>query len=103
MIPSLIQKLLRREHKKPLVKASTYYFCTERGWGDRVSKPTNLDVKPVLSDIAEAIAAGAFVRGGKKAGCGFCEYDRACLTAELEQMETKRSALIPIGRLAEHE
>jgi hypothetical protein len=97
------QKLLRREQKKPLVKLSTYYFCTERGWGDRVSKPANLDVKPVLSDIAEAIAAGAFVRGGEAHDCRYCDYARACPIGEVEQMETKREALISIGRLAQHE
>jgi ATP-dependent helicase/nuclease subunit B len=97
------QKLLRCEQKNPRVKLSSYYFCTERGWGHWVSKPANVDVKTVLGDITEAIAAGEFVRGGEEHDCRFCDYGRACTAAEMEQAATKREALIPIGRLAEHE
>jgi ATP-dependent helicase/nuclease subunit B len=97
------QKLLRREQKDPArVKLSSYYFCTERGWGHWVSKPANLDVKTVLGDITEAIAAGAFVRG-EEHDCHLCDYGRACTAADMEQAKTKREALISIGRLAEHE
>lgn len=97
------RKLLGQVQKNPRVRLSSYYFCTERGWGDWVSKPGNLDVKPVLQDIAEAITSGAFIRGGDQAGCRFCDYARACTESDVEQAEEKRSALIPIERLAAHE
>jgi ATP-dependent helicase/nuclease subunit B len=97
------RQLLRSEQKNPRVKLSSYYFCTERGWGDWVRKPGNLDVKPVLNDIADAIAAGAFVRGGEESGCRFCDYERACSAVEVGQAEVKRAALIPVERLAGHE
>jgi ATP-dependent helicase/nuclease subunit B len=97
------RELLRQDQKNPRVRLSSYYFCTERGWGDWVRKPGDLDVKPVLHDIAEAIASGSFVRGGDVAGCRFCEYGRACAGSELDQAETKRAALISIERLAAHE
>jgi ATP-dependent helicase/nuclease subunit B len=97
------RQLLKPEQKNPRMKFSSYYFCTERGWGDWVRKPGNLDVKPVLNDIADAIAAGAFVRGGEKYGCRFCDYSRACSASDVEQAEAKRAALIPIEKLAGHE
>jgi hypothetical protein len=97
------RQLLKPEHKNPRMKFSSYYFCTERGWGEWVHKPGNLDVKPVLNDIADAIAAGAFVRGGEKYGCHFCDYSRACSASDVEQAEVKRAALIPIEKLAGHE
>ena len=97
------RQLLKPEQKNPRMKFSSYYFCTERGWGDWVRKPGNLDVKPVLNDIADAIAAGAFVRGGEKYGCRFCDYSRACSASDVEQAELKRAALIPIEKLAGHE
>ena len=97
------RQLLRPEQKNPRVKLSSYYFCTERGWGDWVRKPGNLDVKPVLNDIADAIGAGAFVRGGDEYGCRFCDYGRACSASEVDQAEAKRGALIQIERLAGHE
>jgi hypothetical protein len=97
------RKLLRSKGEKPLVRLSSYYFCTERGWGERVSKPANLDVKPVLSDIAEAITAGAFARGGEARDCRFCDYARACSDAEVEHAEVKRGGLAAIERLAAYE
>src|SRR6185503_8859925 len=36
------------------VAQSSYYFCTERGWGEWVRKAGHSDAKPVLSAIAEA-------------------------------------------------
>jgi ATP-dependent helicase/nuclease subunit B len=97
------RRLLRPERKNPRVKSSGYYFCTERGWGELVLKPGNLDVKPILNDIAEAIAAGTFVRGGEGAGCAFCDYARACPAFEVEQAEVKRPGLVAIQRLVGHE
>jgi ATP-dependent helicase/nuclease subunit B len=97
------RELLRSAQKNPRVRLSSYYFCTERGWGDWVSKPGDLDVKPVLQDIAEAITSGAFIRGRDEAGCRFCDYRRACAESDVEQAETKRAALIAIERLAAHE
>lgn len=97
------RQLLRPGQAKPRVKSSGYYFCTERGWGEWVLKAGNLDIKPVLNDIAEAIAAGAFVRGGEGAGCRFCDYARACSGFEVEQAEVKRQRLVPIERLVGHE
>jgi ATP-dependent helicase/nuclease subunit B len=96
------RQLLQPEVKNPRVRFSSYYFCTERGWGERVRKPGNLDVKSVLNDIADAIAAGAFVRGGEDSGCRFCDYGRACSASEVEQAAVKRAALIPIERLVGH-
>jgi len=100
---SAARQLLRPEQKNPQVAFSSYYFCTERGWGELVRKPGNLDVRPVLNDIADAIAAGVFVRGGEGGACARCDYNRACSAFEVQQAVAKREALIPIERLASHE
>src|SRR5262249_47863002 len=65
------------------VSQSSYYFCTEKGSGQWVRKPGHLDAKPVLTAIAEAMAAGAFLRGTDGSGCRFCDFQRACPDAEL--------------------
>jgi hypothetical protein len=57
----------------------------------------------VLNDIADAIAAGVFVRWGEGGDCARCDYKRACSELEIQLAAAKREALIPIERLASHE
>jgi hypothetical protein len=74
------------------VSASSYWFCTERSWGERVTKSATLDVKVPLRHLAEAISAGAFLRGGDEAGCRFCDYRHACSPQEVAASERKQGA-----------
>jgi ATP-dependent helicase/nuclease subunit B len=89
------------------VAQSSYYFCTEKGWGEWVRKPGQLDAKPVLTAIAEAMGAGAFIRGADGFGCRHCDYRRACPEAEIEAALSKTDDSNPgvaaLKRLAEYE
>ena len=86
---------------------SSYYFCTERGWGEWVRKPGLIDAKPVLTAIAEAMGAGAFLRGGDGSGCQNCDFHRACPEAEIAAASSKSDDSNPgvaaLKRLAQYE
>ena len=88
------------------VAQSTYWFSTEKAWGEQVSKPGFLDVLPVLRDLSTAIATGVFVRGGKGLGCRYCEYSAACLSGETDAAAQKWNSAHPgmqaLRRLADH-
>jgi ATP-dependent helicase/nuclease subunit B len=77
------------------VAKSTYWFSTQRAWGEQVSKPGSLDARPVLKDLATAISAGVFIRGGKGGGCQYCECRQACPRGEKETAEQKWSSAHP--------
>jgi ATP-dependent helicase/nuclease subunit B len=89
------------------VSQSSYYFCTEKGSGQWVRKPGHLDAKPVLTAIAEAMAAGAFLRGTDGSGCRFCDFQRACPDVELARTPPKSDDPHPgvaaLKRLAQYE
>ena len=89
------------------VALSSYYFCTERGWGEWVRKPGQLDAKPVLAAIAEAMGAGAFLRGADGAGCKWCDFSRACPDAEVAGAEVKgedpNPGVVALRKLAQYE
>jgi len=89
------------------VAQSSYYFCTERGWGEWVRKPGQIDAKPVLTAIAEAMGAGAFLRGGDGSGCQNCDFHRACPEAEIAAASSKSDDSNPgvaaLKRLAQYE
>ena len=89
------------------VAHSSYYFCTERGWGEWVRKPGQLDAKPVLAAIAEAMGAGAFLRGADGAGCKWCDFSRACPDAEVAGADAKGEdsdpGVVALKRLAQYE
>ncbi len=77
------------------VARSTYWYSTEKAWGEQVSKPGSLDARPVLKDLATAISAGVFIRGGKGSGCRFCECRQVCKSGEKETAEQKWSSAHP--------
>jgi ATP-dependent helicase/nuclease subunit B len=87
--------------------SSSYYFCTERAWGEWVQKGPALDVRPVLQDLAEALGAGVFLRGGEEANCRYCDYARACSASEVRQAAVKSGDSQPgvqaLNRLRAHE
>jgi ATP-dependent helicase/nuclease subunit B len=90
------------------VARSTYYFITEKGSGERVVKPGNLNAAPVVRDIADAIGAGAFIRPGQDSDCRYCDYARACDGKAVEQASVKREkathpGLVALGRLANYD
>ena len=89
------------------VSQSSYYFCTEKGSGQWVRKPGHLDAKPVLTAIAEAMAAGAFLRGADGSGCRFCDFQRACPDAERAgvppKSEDPNPGVAALKRLAQYE
>ncbi len=89
------------------ITQSSYYFCTEKGSGQWVRKPGHLDAKPVLTAIAEAMAAGAFLRGTNGSGCRFCDFQRACPDAELaatpDKSEDPSPGVAALKRLAQYE
>jgi hypothetical protein len=89
------------------VAQSSYYFCTERGWGEWVRKPGQIDAKPVLTAIAEAMGAGAFLRGADGSGCQHCDFQRACPDAEIAAASSKSDDSNPgvaaLKRLAQYE
>jgi hypothetical protein len=91
----------------PVISRSTYWFCTEKAWGEWVSKPGGLDAKAVLRDLTEAVAGGAFIRGAKEAGCRYCDYRHACTDVEVAMSGEKRNdpnlGVAALRRLAEHE
>ena len=92
---------------KARVAQSSYYFCTERGWGEWVRKPGQLDAKPVLAAIAEAMGAGAFLRGTDGSGCRHCDFSRACPDGEAEgagpKAEDSNPGVVALKRLAQYE
>jgi hypothetical protein len=72
-----------------------------------VRKPGQLDAKPVLAAIAEAMGAGAFLRGADGAGCKWCDFSRACPDAEVAGADTKGEdsdpGVVALKRLAQYE
>ena len=92
---------------KARVAQSSYYFCTEKGWGEWIRKPGQLDAKPVLAAIAEAMGAGAFLRGTDGSGCKYCDFSRACPDGEVEgagpKAEDSNPGVVALKRLAQYE
>jgi RecB family exonuclease len=89
------------------VTQSSYYFCTEKGAGELVRKSAQLDAKPVLAAIAEAMRAGAFIRGGDGSGCSRCDFQRACPQAEIalasSKLDDSSSGIKALQRLAQYD
>jgi len=88
------------------VRFSSYHFPTERGGGARIRKDAQAEFQPVVRDLAEAISAGAFVRG-KDVKCQYCDFDRACLDGEQDcakrKLSSGHSALSPLERVVAYE
>jgi hypothetical protein len=61
----------------------------------------------VLAAIAEAMAAGAFMRGVDGSGCRFCDFQRACPDDELActpaKSEDPNPGIAALKRLAQYE
>jgi hypothetical protein len=100
------QVLLRKIDSAPRVSASTYYFPTERGAAQRVSFPADLDVRPVLRDVAEAIATGTFPQAVDDDACRWCDYARGCANNGVAQsaakLESGTAALAAYRKLIGH-
>jgi len=99
-------ELLRRVDPAPRVASSIYYFATERGAAQRVSFAADLDVAPVLCDLAEAIASGTFPQAVDGADCKWCDYGRGCAKDGVAQSAAKLkcgdAALVAYRRLIAH-
>jgi ATP-dependent helicase/nuclease subunit B len=100
------KKLLLKVDPAPHVVSSTYYFATERGAAQRVSFPADLDVSPILRDLAEAIVSGTFPQAICDDDCRWCDYARGCATDGVEQsaakFESGDAALAAYRRLLGH-
>ena len=70
------RELLLPLDPEPRLGTSTYYFASEKGAAQRVSFPAELDVTPVLRDLAEAIAGGSFPSAVGDKECKWCDYGR---------------------------
>jgi ATP-dependent helicase/nuclease subunit B len=100
------QVLLRKIDPAPRLAASSYYFATERGAAQRVSFSADLDVRPLLRDLAEAIATGTFPQTADDNACKWCDYARGCTKGGVAQsaakLESGTAALAAYRRLNAH-
>ncbi|WP_207953341.1 PD-(D/E)XK nuclease family protein [Paenibacillus agricola] len=82
------------------VVASAYYFPTERGMGEEVSRPQNHreDLASLLQSMLEAMRTGLYPPTIDPKGCTWCDYRSVC-DSHSEQFVEKRSAPRNVDRL----
>ena len=101
---------LLREKDAQARAAGSYYFPTARGRGERKVRPaaTLEQLAPVLRDLFDLLAAGAFVHTPEADDdCRFCEFGRACgrqaaARAEKKIAQAENTLLEPYRRLGGH-
>lgn len=102
-------RLLQAEDPRAVVAASSYYFPTARGRGQRIDRGPDgaASVAAVLRDLFDLLGAGAFVHSPDAGDCRYCELGRACGSAAPERAALKigdaaNAALDPYRRLSGH-
>jgi ATP-dependent helicase/nuclease subunit B len=85
---------------KAQVAASSYYFPTERGMGDEVSRPQNRreDLTSLLQNMLNAMKEGLYPPTVDPKGCTWCDYRSVC-GSHSEQFAEKRNAPGNVERL----
>ncbi|WP_262687667.1 PD-(D/E)XK nuclease family protein [Paenibacillus baimaensis] len=75
------------------IVASAYYFPTERGMGEEVSRPQNRreDLESLLYNMMESMRTGLYPPAIDPIGCTWCDYNSVC-GSHSEQFLDKRSA-----------
>jgi hypothetical protein len=82
------------------VVASAYYFPSERGMGEEVSRPQNRreDLASLLQTMLEAMKKGLYPPTVDPKGCTWCDYRTVC-DSHSEQFVVKRTAPGNVDRL----
>jgi len=100
------RELLLSLDPAPRLGPSTYYFASEKGAAQRVSFPAELDVSPVLRDLAEAIASGVFPSTVDDDDYKWCDYSRGCISNAARtaaKIASGNAAMAAYKRLLEHD
>jgi ATP-dependent helicase/nuclease subunit B len=83
------REVLLKVDPAPRVASSIYYFPTERGAAQRASFPADLDVAPLLRDLAATITSGSFPQAVADRDCRRCDYSRGCAKDGVAQSAAK--------------
>jgi hypothetical protein len=103
------QLLKARDTRARVIRAS-YVFPTARGWRNRVEvrQERTKSAGAVLGDLADVIAAGAFVHAPDERACQWCEFGAACgegaAARAAAKLETATNRVLdPYRRLRQHD